>query len=176
MKIIKISKSNRLYRLFDYLQKSEYYSFIHREYDGEGGSRINSFNCVCTFVKHCGLIVLSTLMYAIIVLSLLCFAFVLCFIFFGTMYVSAHDIFNKQFSMFSSVVVVFPLILYVNYRYNLSRQHQLDVVTGEDSQTMISKFVEIVSSKSSKYCVKIDVIEPEALKKANSETVEDKKD
>lgn len=161
MKIIKISKSNRLYRLFDYLQKSEYYSFIYREYDGEGGSRINSFNDVCTFVKHCGLIVLSTLMYAIIALSLLGCVVGLCFIFFGTMYASAHDIFNKQFSMFSAAVVVFPLILYVNYRYNLSRQHPVDVVTGEDNETMISKFVEIVSSKSSKYCVKIDVVEDE---------------
>lgn len=159
MKTIKISKSHALYRFFERLQQSDYYSFIRREYDDEGNHTLNSFNDVCTFVKHCGLIALNSLFYVFVASLVLIVLVSMVGVIFGTMFVSASDIFKGEYSMFSSALIMFPVIFYLNYRYNLSQQHPVD---GDNvKETVVSKFVEIVSAKSSKYCVKIDVVEDE---------------
>lgn len=155
MKNIQISKSDRLYRVFNWFAMSSMYSFIYYNDDGQ----VNSFNDVCTFITHCFRILLSSLGYLIVTalvgFLLVAFAGIIVIPFI----LGFFDLYNQEYSIMTASVVVIPLIIYLNYRYQLSKQFPKVKAESDDESSLVGKFTEIVSSRSNVFCVKIDVVE-----------------
>jgi len=152
MKAISISKESKLYRFFNFLAFSEYYSFIHIDY--RTGS-VNSFNDVCTFISHSIKILLWSAFYCLAILTLLLVVFGLIFLVGMSVYEGIIGPIQGNFTYHTSCIVVYPLIFWII----TNRVHKFEVYSDDHEESMFGKFKEIVSARSNNLCVKIDVIE-----------------
>lgn len=154
MKHISISKTDRLYRLFSWFANSSYFSFVYYDHNDD----INSFSDVCTFVQHCLRIILSSLGYLIFALALIFLFGLILSSFVVPVILGFIDLGSHKLTPFTTTIIMYPIIIYTVYRLNVNSENRDNKEpSGEDG--IISKFVEIASEHSSKYCVKIDIVD-----------------
>lgn len=147
MNQINIKRSNYLYRFFEMLTHTGFYSYIH--YDDDGN--INSFNDVCTFVKHIIRIIFESFCILLFFGFLLIAFLAILGTFLYGMFYGAETIYKQEWSSTITSFIVFPLIFYIMYNKIF--------ISVEKNETAIGKLVEIVAAKKSNMCVKINVVD-----------------
>lgn len=153
MNKLKISKDNGLYKLFERIANSEFCSFIYHE-DG----KVNSFNDVCTFIKHCIYLAIHILMYLFLAGGVIIFAIFFIIMFFGLYYIAIVDTYENGFVLTSLILIQYPLIIGIWLWCIRGNSKKIDYDSGA-----FGKFIEIVSNKKRNVCVKIDVVEKDEV-------------
>lgn len=168
MKTISIDKDNLLYRFFEFLSETDMYDFIKIDY--MTGS-LNTFTDVCTFIQHCSKVVLYSLFYLVIlILALALFAIIGVF-FFGSIFMGIDMTLDGKMTALVTCVVMFPVIAWMVV--NKFHNNTVAMIYNEPKEDgMVAKFVEIVSARSNKFCVKIDVVESKTETKVEDSTKE----
>lgn len=145
MKKIEIKRSNLLYRFFEKLYESGYYSFIQRDRNGN----INSFNDVCTFTAHFIRVILESLFMLCVAAAIILFTAFILAVTLYTLYKGADSVITQEWSTMAVSWILYPVIFYLSYKSAFKK----------DGESAMGKFVEIISSKTPDMCVQIDVID-----------------
>lgn len=171
MKTILINKDNLLYRFFEFLYKTDMYDFIEIDYMTDS---LNTFTDACTFIQHCSKVVLYSLFYLLILILILGGFALIGVLFFGSIFMGIDMTLDGKMTALATCVVVFPAFAW--FVVNKFHNNTVSMNYNEPKEDgVVAKFVEIVSARSNKFCVKIDVVESQ-VKEADPEVAEDKKD
>lgn len=164
MKNIQIDKNSGLYKLFQFAESYTLAGLMIEKDDGV----INSFNDVCTFIRHFifGILFLVplTAIIALVFSALLLFALIylpLCAIFgLG----SDNDIGAGRFilALYSILIIIYISLCtfqhFKNIREAKQREKWYNGDYSKEEPGTIGKIFEIISSKHSKFCKRIDVV------------------